>query len=182
MTGDVFMNTDLSPSTINALREQNLIFKKAIESDTDEIYNLFLERRKWFTERGIDQWQDRFFGNFKPETLKEIINTSNYFVIKDNDKIIAGFELSTNSTYWNDEITLAYYIYKVVTKSNYKNIGNFIFMISQDLARKNNKKALRLDCLTYNEKLNEVYESHGFKLVDSGKDDYYFYNLRELIL
>ena len=41
-------------------------------------------------------------------------------------------------------------------------------------------KYLRLDCLRFNEKLNEIYEEHGFKLVRYGKNERYSYSLREL--
>lgn len=51
-------------------------------------------------------------------------------------------------------------------------------MICKDLAKNNNVKYLRLYCIKWNDKLNEIYEKHGFKLVGCGKSDYE-YCLRE---
>lgn len=112
--------------------------------------------------------------------MKKIINNSNYFILIKDNNIIAGFELTTDDTYWNDNATPAYYIHKVVTKHNYKNLGSLIFMICTDIAQSNNKKYLRLDCLKENEKLNSIYEKHGFKLIKSGTKGYYNYSLREM--
>lgn len=62
----------------------------------------------------------------------------------------------------------------------YKNIGSFILMICKDFAKNNNnnKRYLRLHCVRWNEKLNEIYEKHDFKLIGCGKTDYE-YCLRE---
>ena len=172
------MNIKLTSSTSNLLAEQNIIFKKATEAETNNIYQLFLERRVWFSERKIDQWSDNFFSKFTPEALKNIINNSNYFILIKDNNIIAGFELTTESTYWSDNVTPAYYIHKLVTKNNYNNIGSLIFVICKDLAQSNNKRFLRLDCLKDNEKLNSIYEKHGFKLIKTGVKGYYNYSLR----
>lgn len=92
-----------------------------------------------------------------------------------NNNIIAGFELSSNSKYWNDNTTEAYYIYKIVTKVDYKKLGVLIFMISKNICKNNNKIFLRLDCLNGNNKLNKIYEDYGFKLKYTGCCDYYNY-------
>ena len=55
-------------------------------------------------------------------------------------------------------------------------------MICKDIAKNNNKEYLRLDCLTKNKKLNDIYEKHGFILKHTGHQDYYSYSLREYSL
>lgn len=144
------------------------------------IYQLFLERRIWFAENKIEQWSDNFFSKFTPEALKDIINNENYFILIKDNNVIAGFELTTDSSYWDENVTPAYYVHKLVTKINYTNIGSLIFVICKELAKNNNKKFLRLDCLQENEKLNSIYESHGFKLIRTGSKGYYNYSLREM--
>lgn len=176
------MNINLTSDTNSLLKEKNIIFKKATEEETNDIYQLFLERRIWFAENKIEQWSDTFFHKFTLEALKDIINTENYFILIKDSNIIAGFELTTDSTYWYDNVTPAYYIHKLVTKTNYKNIGSLIFVICKELARNNKKKFLRLDCLQENEKLNSIYENHGFKLIKTGTKGYYNYSLREMSL
>lgn len=52
-------------------------------------------------------------------------------------------------------------------------------MICKNIAKNNNQKFLRLDCLKDNIKLNEIYEKHGFVLKRTGYQDWYRYLLRE---
>lgn len=112
--------------------------------------------------------------------FEEIISKGCYFILEKNNEIIAGFELSTDSKYWNNDKTKAYYIYKLVTRVGNKEIGNIIFDICKDLAKTNNKEYLRLNCLSTNKKLNDIYNNHGFKFVKKCSNETYNYSLREL--
>ena len=47
------------------------------------------------------------------------------------------------------------------------------------IARLNEKKYLRIDCLKSNKKLNNIYENHNFKLIRYGNNDRYSFSLRE---
>jgi len=67
----------------------------------------------------------------------------------------------------------------LVTKINYRDLGNTIFKICKEIACNNKMDSLRLNCLESNKKLNSIYERHGFKLVRNGIDDDYKYSLRE---
>lgn len=156
----------------------NYIIELAKMKDIDYIIKLYSERIQWFKENNIKQWGN-YLNNQLISEFEEDINNKNYYIIKDNDKIIAGFEMSTNSKEWKDNSTLAYYIYKLVTKVGYKNVGNFIFQKCKEIAKSNGMKYLRLDCLKSNEKLNEIYEKHNFKLIRHGCNDGYEYSLRE---
>lgn len=172
------MNYSLNFEIEEILNDKNVQFIKAEISDLDEIISLFEERTKWFKENQIKQWS-KYLEHHPKEEFEDIITSGYYFVLKENGNIIAGFELSTDSKYWNDKTTNAYYIYKLVTKVNYKNIGNLVFMICKNIAKNNNQRYLRLDCLKNNVKLNNIYEKHGFILKDTGCQDYYTYSLRE---
>lgn len=147
--------------------------------DIDSILELYSDRMKWFKDNNIKQWS-RYLQNHPKEEFEEAIQNKNFYIVKQNDELVAGFELSTNSMDWNDNITPAYYIYKVVTKVGHKNLGQVIFDKCKELAKLNGKKYLRLDCLKSNEILNNIYEEHNFKLVRYGKNERYSYSLREL--
>lgn len=148
-------------------------------NDIDSIIRLYSERMKWFKDNNIKQWS-KYLNNHPKSEFEKAINNGNYYIIKQNDEIVAGFELSTNSKEWNDDTTPAYYIYKVVTKVGYKNLGQFIFEKCKEIAKLDGKKYLRLDCLKSNKKLNNIYKNHNFQLVKCEKNDQYSYSLREL--
>lgn len=173
------MNYELRNRTHQILKHKQLYFEKACMNDLETILQLYKERSQWLKKIGRKEWKKYLEYNPKETFIKAIYN-SNYFILKENNKIIAGFELSSNSKYWKDEKTPAYYIYKLVVKVNYKNIGGLIFEICKDIARYNNKDYLRLDCLKSNDKLNQIYNNHGFNFVKSGCEDNYNYSLREL--
>ena len=157
---------------------KNYIVKLANISDIDSILELYSERMQWFKDNNIKQW-GKYLTNHPKLEFEEVINSRNYYIIKDKDEIIAGFEISNNSKDWKDDITPAYYIYKIVTKVGYKNIGDIIFKKCKEIAKLDGKKYLRLDCIKSNQKLNNIYEKDNFKLIRYGHNERYEYSLRE---
>ena len=151
--------------------------KKANIIDIDEIINMYAERMRWFKENEIKQWS-KYLTNHSKSEFEQAIENGNYYILTKNDNIIAGFEISTDSHYWNDDTTNAYYLYKIVVKVGYKNIGKEIFEFAKQIAKENKKDYLRIDCVSSNKKLNQIYNKHGFEYVREGKD-YYNYTLRE---
>ena len=156
----------------------NYIIEIAKMNDIECIIKLYSERMQWFKENNIKQWS-KYLNNHPISEFEEAINNNYYYVIKDNEEIIAGFEMSTNNKEWNDDNTSAYYIHKLVTKVGYKNVGNFIFQKCREIAKSNGMKYLRLSCIKLNEKLNKIYEEHNFKLIRYGRNERYEYSLRE---
>lgn len=163
-------------NVLERLREKNIELQVAKTENLDEIIELYSERSSWFEENGIDQWSNYLTNHPKKEFI-QVINNNNYYMLKKNNELIGGFELSNRQSFW-EENKDAYYIYKVVTKVGYRDLGKYIFGICEEFAKRDNKKYLRLECKADNIKLNNMYEDYGFKFVKSGQD-YYKYNLRE---
>lgn len=155
-----------------------MYFGVAEISDIDNILQLYDERMNWFKKNNINQWKNYLERHPQEEFIKEIEH-GNYFILKKDEKVIAGFKMSTESKYWNDDASESYYIYKLVTKLGQKNIGNIIFKISKNIAKNNKKQYLRLDCVSTNGKLNSIYQNYGFKLIRKGKIGNYNYSLME---
>ena len=157
----------------------NYLVELASIEDIGQILQLYSDRMKWFKENEIKQWS-RYLQNHPKEEFIKAIENKNYYIIKLGSELIAGFELSTDSKDWNDNTLQAYYIYKVVTKVGYKKVGKVIFDICIEIAKRDGRKYLRLDCLKSNQKLNDIYENYGFKLIRYGSNDRYSYSLREM--
>ena len=157
------------------LLDNNITYEIANITQIEEIFELYEQRTNWFKENNIKQWS-KYLIRHKDE-FPILIQDKKYYILKKENEIIAGFELSNNpGNFMDNQESL--YLSKIVTKIGYKDIGKIIFMICKEIAKIENKKYLRLECVKWNEKLNEIYEKHGFKLVGSGKS-YYEYNLRE---
>ena len=155
------------------------IIELANIEDIDSILDLYSDRIKWFKDNNIKQW-NRYLENHPKEEFMEAIENKNYYIVKQGNELVAGFELTTNSKEWNDDITLAYYIYKVVTKVGHKNIGKILINKCKEIAKSDGKKYLRLECLKSNKKLNDIYEGHNFKLIRYGENERYSFSLMEL--
>ena len=151
--------------------------KLAAKQDIDKILQLYKDRTVWFRENQINQWQKYLIHHDKNEFLKSIKNDE-LFVIYQGKEIVACFEISEESRLWDEKVNDSFYIYKIVTKVGTKKLGKLIFDICEMFAKTNGKKFLKIDCLARNEKLNQIYESHGFKLIKTGTKDYYTFNLR----
>lgn len=174
------MKYELSPKIKYKLNQKRLVLEKADINDLEEILNLYKTRASWFKLNNINQRQ-KYLQHHPQEEFIDAIKKRNYFVLKENENIVAAFELSENSKYWHENAN-AYYIYKLVVKVGYKNLGSLILDICKEITKNNKKSLLRLDCLKNNKKLNEIYEKNDFKLVYCGTLDYYVYCLRENII
>lgn len=166
------LNIILNDKTKNILEKNNIIFEVANIHQLDEIYELYNSRTDWFKENNIKQWS-RYIIRHKNE-FPIAIENKNFYVLKKDNEIVAGFELSNNPGYFTkfNDYNDSLYLNKIVSKVGYKGIGKYIFMICRDIAENNNKNYLSLDCVRWNNKLNRIYEEHGFKVVGYGKSDY----------
>lgn len=171
------MNKKLSAEMIKKLKEKEIVLKIAKMSDLEDIMELYKERMQWFEDNEINQWSQYLKNHPKSEFI-EIIEKENYFILVKDNQLIAAFELSERTNFWKDKDANAYYIYKLVTKIGFKNLGGIIFDICKELAKQNDKNYLRLECISTNEKLNQIYDNHHFKLIRQVMG-YYPYNLRE---
>lgn len=171
------MNYALNNEIADKLTKENIQFERAKIEDLEEIIELFSERIEWFKENEIKQWS-KFFINHPKEQFEEVIKKGEYFILKRQNEIIGGFQISLDTHFWEDKDTNAYYLYKVCTKVGYYNIGSWIFDIVKYITKINGKVCLRTEHLTKNIKLNEIYEKNDFKIIKQG-EDYYEYTLRE---
>lgn len=172
------MNIELAKYVNNMLNnEENITFEKAIIKDIDEIINLYAERIRWFKEKEIKQWS-KYLSNHPKEQFIQAIEKGNYYILKKDNEIIAGFEISKYSNFWNDTKSNSYYLYKQFQKQDIKILVIKYLKQQKNITKADGKDCLRIDCLTSNKKLNELYAKHGFEYVKEGKS-YYNYTLRE---
>lgn len=155
--------------------------KLANPNEIDTILNIYKERIDWFKKNEIRMWSKYLEHHPKEEFLKAILYKT-FFVIKKADKIIACFELTDENRFWGKNNSRAYYVYKIVTRPKNTGIAKIIFDFCKETAMLNNKKYLRIDHVKCNEKLNNIYEKHGFRIMDSGRVDSYEFNLRQLTI
>lgn len=143
----------------------NYSFRLATYVDLPEIINILKERQEWFKQKGIKQWRNYLKNHPLDEWINCIRNKSLYVVTEEN-KIVGCVEIKyLDPSFWDNSKAL--YIHKFFTKITKHNIGSYILKNLKKIARQNNLNKIRLDCLSNNKKLNNIYDGYGFKIVGS---------------
>ncbi len=171
------MNSILDENSKSQLKENNLILTLANKDELNEIIQLYKERMIWFEKQKINQWKDYFNANPIEKFISAIANQT-YYVLKQKDQIVGAFELSTNNVPWDDEIN-DLYIHRLVTKLGTHNLGKIIIDICKSIALQQQMDKIRLICRMDNKRLNQIYDSYGFKFITNKKHGLYLYSLRE---
>ena len=103
-------------------------FRKAVETDINDIMNIIKQAQAYFKEQGINQWQDNYPN---VETIRnDIINKNSYVLIKYNN-IVATVSVSFDkektyaSIYDGEWISNNEYavIHRMAVDNNYKGLG-----------------------------------------------------------
>lgn len=155
-------------------------FRLAKDEDLDQIIKIIKQRQEWFKMKNIRQWS-KYIENHPIEEWNNSIANNSLYVLSKKDKIFGCVEIKFyDSEFWDNSKNL--YVHKLCTKVSEKNAGKIIIENLKEMAIKNNVNKIRLDCLNSNKKLNDIYDSYGFKFIKDGfYDKYqYHYNLREL--
>ena len=71
----------------------NYKIEKAEIEDIENIFKLYMDRMKWFKTNNINQWT-RYIQNHPIEEFIQVINNKEYYIIKNNEEIIGGFQLT----------------------------------------------------------------------------------------
>ena len=81
-------------------KKNNIVFEVARLEELPQIYELYSSRTIWFKENNINQWS-RYLIRHQKE-FPVAIENQNYYILKKNNEIIAGFELSNNPGHFED--------------------------------------------------------------------------------
>jgi len=103
-------------------------FRKAVESDVNNIINIIQQAQAYFKEHGINQWQDNYPS---VETISnDIANKNGYVLLKDNNIVATAAvffdkEKTYDSIYDGEWISNNEYvvIHRIAVDNNYKGLG-----------------------------------------------------------
>ena len=135
----------------------------AEKKDLLQVIKIFKERVKWFKKKKIKQWDSLYYlVYYNILYLFKIIKQDKLYVVKNNNMVIGIFLIKKEDTeYWDDD-KKAYYIRHFSTKLGNKGLGEVMFKFIEDLAKENNIRYLRLDCVR-DSFISEYWQNHGFK-------------------
>ena len=159
------------------------LFELADEAALGQIYKLIDQRIRWMDEKGIRQWNVTDYWKAYPKDyyVREMWRGTLHVLKRKADRQVMGaVVLLEQDSRWKDAAPLpAYYIHNFVADEAERGAGGMMLQKIQELAVKNHKACLRLDCAVSNEKLNRYYEQKGFLLAGQCVDGNYSGNRRE---
>jgi N-acetylglutamate synthase-like GNAT family acetyltransferase len=103
-------------------------FRKAVETDINNIMNIIKQAQAYFKKQGINQWQDNYPS---VETISsDIADKNSYVLLKDNNIVATAAvsfdgEKTYDSIYDGDWISNNEYavIHRIAVDNNYKGLG-----------------------------------------------------------
>ena len=148
----------------------------ASEKDLPELETLVAIVRNYMDNSGIAIWN-----KFYPfEEFESDIKNNELFIVKQNEKIIAVFCLSSKVDcptlfYWKEKNTNALYFSKLAVDPDYlnKGIGTQAIRFAETHAKENGHKFLRLTVAEVNTPAIKLYTKNGFlKVKGISKNEY----------
>lgn len=144
-------------------------FRKAVETDVEDIMEIIKQAQSYLKSKGINQWQNNY-PNY--ETIKNDINNGESYVLIENNNIIATIAVSfegesTYSKIYNgDWLTNDRYavIHRVAVDNSYKGLGisSKIIKYVELLCLDKKVSSIKVDTHEQNMSMQKLLEKNSF--------------------
>lgn len=145
-------------------------FRKAVETDIDDIMNIIKQAQAYFKEQGIDQWQNNYPN---PETIgNDIANKRSYILLKDNNIVATAAvsfdgEKTYDSIYEGEWITNSQYavIHRIAVDNTYKGLGlsSKIIKNVEELCLSKGVHSIKIDTHEENISMQKLLKKNKFQ-------------------
>lgn len=145
-------------------------FRRAVETEINNIMNIIKQAQAYFKEKGINQWQDGY-PNIKTIN-KDVTNKNSYVLLKDNH-IIATVAVSFDGEKTYDHIYEGEWIsdneyaviHRIAIDNNYKGLGlsSQIFKDIEQLCLNKGIHSIKVDTQEENISMQKLLDKNKFK-------------------
>ena len=132
--------------------------------DLDEISNLYSEKIRSSYASGAVQWTEAYINETcNKDYLRSRIEAQDYFVLKEDGKIVAGCVLTERDEYdlWEEPCEYSVFVFWLVSIK--KGAGRSLLRHIKNYCRKNEYKYIKLHCRNEVDGLKAFYTKFGFK-------------------
>ncbi|MFF8913638.1 GNAT family N-acetyltransferase [Streptomyces sp. NPDC015032] len=141
-----------------------LRFRRAGESDVDELVRLRDEAARWQADRGIDQWLPGELG--RSHFLARLDHCETWLATSGADaRTVGAWEVWwEDPAAWGAQPPVAGYVHRLVTDRTAAPAGAGRLLLAEAERRivSSGRDLCRLDCLADNPRLREYYEDAGY--------------------
>jgi RimJ/RimL family protein N-acetyltransferase len=145
-------------------------FRKAVETDINNIMNIIKQAQVYFKEQGINQWQDNY-PNI--ETIRnDIMDKNGYVLLKDNNIVVTvavsfDKEKTYDSIYDGEWISNNEYavIHRMAVDNNYKGLGlsSQIIKNTEQLCLNKGVHSIKVDTHEENLSMQKLLKKNKFQ-------------------
>lgn len=143
-----------------------LIIRKAIDSDKQEIAQMYIDRVNYNDAHNIHQWN---LSDVTWEEFDKLYTIDDYYVCLVDGKIAGGmFLVDVDTLYWPNEAKgSALYLHKICVHPQFskQNVSDALIEYFKALAKQLGYPCARLDVRAHKTKLRQMYERHDFVFV-----------------
>lgn len=152
------------PSEDFSTRQDSINIVRSGVERSDEVLRLLREAAGWMESQGIMQWTP---GQFLEEDIIGYFKDREVYVALDNGTVAGMFTLQfSDPQYWGDRNDESYaYLHRLAVAKTHRGVGlgQQLLSFAVQKAAELGCKALRLDTVAHNVKLNRYYQSTGFR-------------------
>ena len=141
------------------------VFARAKREEIDPVMNLIRKRVEWMDEKGIRQWNVTDYLSVYPRSLfEDYVRKGWLYVLKDESGAIkAAAALLDRDPRWPEKRDKAFYVHHLSSDLSCPGAGRVFVWECEQLAEREGREYLRLDCDVDNVFLNEYYEGMGYE-------------------
>ncbi|EXJ24489.1 acetyltransferase, GNAT family [Alkalibacterium sp. AK22] len=149
----------------------------AATSQLEVVEQILYDTAVWLNSKGSEQWKGLLKGE-DVHNVRQAIERKQVFLAFTGKKPVGTFTLFDTQSEWDADlwselkVENCVYLHRIaVEKSCHgKNVGAQLIEAAKRIASQKEKKAIRLDCIGNNSKLNAFYQANGFTYVSTVKD------------
>lgn len=116
------------------------------------------EAAAWLRGRGVTQWPSRF----EPSWVEGAVRRGETWLVTVDGTVSATVTLDLADPAWDGAGGDALYVHRLAVRRRWAGLGAVILDWAAASARRQGRRALRLDCVAPNARLRAYYEAAGF--------------------
>lgn len=134
-------------------------FLVAAPGQVDDVLAVLDEAAAWLRGRGVEQWPSRF----EPSWVEGAVSRGETWLALVGGTVSGTVTLDQSDPVWDGlPGAAALYVHRMAVRRPAAGLGAVILEWAADVARRQGRAALRLDCVAANRRLRAYYEAAGF--------------------
>ena len=164
--------SDLLSQCYTQNEEKTIVVCKTTVNDARTAFLIIQERYRWLRDNGLQQWSKNYLRRYDVKYFRLKAIEGNLYIAKNDDEIVGCVVVNDNDdAYWSDvDQTTSLFPKNFATKIGFPGVGKLIDDFLVELARKNGKQFLYMDCDGSNVKLRSRHEANGWCLQECVDD------------